>query len=512
MELFNRRDCLKIATGGLGALVTPFASAAPGSPAEEEYTSHHDHVIGTSLDLYVVAPGEKIAEDAEGVVLAEIERLRRILSVFDPASELSRVNASRGTHAISPELFQVLSRYEHWYRRTGGAFAGHVGELTRVWKEAEEADELPPGRLLDRIATDLLTPSWHLDPVARTVRRTTDQPLNCNAIGKIFIAEAAVAAVQRSIPGVSGILMNLGGDVVACGSPPGGNGWVVGIQSPFRHYDNAAPFTAVRLKNQAIASSGDYQRSYSIRGRRYSHIFDPRTGRPAGQIAGATVVAADGVTANALATAFCVMAPEESLKLSASIPGVDCLLFTRDGRQFRTPGFRLLPVEPSRPLVPVGSTLADAAWPEGYQVTVALELPKLDAKRYRKPYVAVWVEDSKGKAVRTLGVWGNAPKYLKDLSDWWKVGKNDSDLVKAVAKATRGPGKYDLVWDGKDDKGNPLPQGTYTVRVEVHREFGSHLRQSGKIECKDRAASTKLEKNAETGETVVEFKKMDKKK
>jgi hypothetical protein len=144
-------------------------------------------------------------------------------------------------------------------------------------------------------------------------------------------------------------------------------------------------------------------------------------------------------------------------------------------------------------------------------VTVALELPSVKAGRYRKPYTAVWIEDDKGKAVRTLAVWGNSPKYLKDLNDWWKIGKGDGALVRAVTRATRGPGKYDLAWDGKDDKGNALPQGTYTVRVEVHREFGQHLRQSGKIECKDKPATAKLAKNAETGETVVEFKEVKKK-
>jgi hypothetical protein len=116
-------------------------------------------------------------------------------------------------------------------------------------------------------------------------------------------------------------------------------------------------------------------------------------------------------------------------------------------------------------------------------------------------------EDDAGKAVRTLAVWGDAPKYLRDLSDWWKIGKGDADLVKAVTRATRGPGKYNLVWDGKDDKGNALPQGTYTVRVEVHREHGKHLRQSGKIDCKEDDAAVKLDKNEEAGETAVEYGK-----
>jgi thiamine biosynthesis lipoprotein len=79
--------------------------------------------------------------------------------------------------------------------------------------------------------------------------------------------------------------------------------------------------------------------------------------------------------------------------------------------------------------------------------------------------------------------------------------------VKAVTRATRGPGKYDLVWDGKDDKGKALPQGSYTVKVEVHREYGKHVVQSGKIECKAEAAKATLEKNEETAATAVEYAK-----
>lgn len=494
----------------LVALAWLTAAEPPAPKPAAEFAFHHDHVIGTSLDLCVVAPDEATAEAAERAVLDEIERLRLVFSTYDPASEISKLNRARTPVAVSAEMAEVLREYGAWHRKSGGAFHGQVGELVRVWKDAERANELPPAATLERIARDLRSPGWELDPVANTVVRTTDQPLNLNAIGKGYIIRKAADAARKHAPGVSGLLVNLGGDILARGNPPGGTGWAVGVQDPFRPFDNAPPLAGLRLKDQAVASSGGYERFYTIGGKKYSHIFDPRTGRPAGGVAGATVVANDNVTANALATTLCVLPPEDGLKLVASVPGAECLIVAADGKQFRSAGLKAFEVVPAR-IFAAQDKKSVEPWPDGFQVTVAVELPSVDSKRYRKPYAAIWVEDDKGKAVRTLAVWGNAPKYLKDLNDWWKIGKNDGDLVKAVARATRGPGKYSLAWDGKDDKGNAVGRGTYTVRVEVHREFGAHLRQSGKIECLDKAATAKLEKNAETAETVVEFKKVEKK-
>lgn len=473
-----------------------------------EYFFHHDYVIGTSLDVWMTAPDELTAAEAEGVILGEIERLRQIFSLYDPDSELSRLNRTREPMVVSVEMIDVLRQYDVWQSRSQGAFSGQLGDLVHVWKDAERAQVEPDDARLSRIVHQLRVPGWRIDEATHQVVRLTDQPLNLNSIAKGYIIQKAADAVRARVPTLQGLLLNLGGDMASWGRDDAEHlGFVVGIQDPRQPQDNAEPISRVRLEERSIATSGGYERYYTIQGRRYSHLFDPRTGRPAEGAASATVIARDSTTANALATTLCVLTPAEGLRLVAATPGAECLIIGRDGVQHRSAGFAGLEI-PVAAVAAQGKEEKKAdAWPEGYQVNLTLTIPNVPSKKYRRPYVAVWVENADAKPVRTVTVWGNNPRWIKDLPQWWKFAKNDAALVKAVSRATRAPGKYSLVWDGKDDKGISLPQGTYTIFVEVHREHGKLVRQVGKLTCGAEPAQITLEKNAETEATLIEYAK-----
>ncbi len=482
------------------------ASSRDSSPqgAATEFYFHHDHIIGTSLDLWITTTNEADADAAEQAILDEIERLRRIFSLYDPDSELSRLNRTREPMVVSLEMIEVLRHYEVWQERSHGAFHGQLGELVRIWKEAEKSQYEPDAATLSRIVQQLREPGWRLDEATRTVTRLTDRPLNLNAIAKGYIIQKSAAAARAKVASLQGLLLNLGGDMAGWGKD------IVGVQDPHHPQDNAAPIAVLRLHDRAIATSGGYERYYTIQGQRHSHLFDPRTGRSANGAVSATVIAPDNVTANALATTLCVLTPAEGLRLVAATPSVECLLVTNEGRQLRSAGFAALEV----PLLANSDKKEEkkeekkaANWPDGYQVNFTLTIPNVAAKKYRRPYVAVWVENADAKPVRTITVWGNNPRWISTLPQWWKFAKNDAALVKAVSRATRSPGKYTLVWDGKDDQGTALPQGPYTIYVEVHREHGKLVRQTGKLTCGSEPAQITLEKNAETGDTLIEYAK-----
>jgi FAD:protein FMN transferase len=502
----NRRDLFRAGAVGLGAAA--LGSSAPAAPASSvaERSFHYDHILGTSLDVWVVGSASASTQ-AETVVLDEIERLRKVFSLHDPESELCRLNRATGSFAASADLLAVLHWYEWLPRTTEGALNAQVGGLTRAWDQANGGE--PDAAALAKVVRRIQSPGWTVD--GNVVTRHTDQPFNLNSIAKGYILQKAADAVQR-VAGISAGLVNLGGDMVAWGERE----WTLGVQDPFTPAENAPPLTLIRLKNQAVATSGGYMRSYTTNGQKRSHILDPRTGQPADSVAGATVIAADSTNANALATALCVLGAADGLRMFEQL-GVAALLIDAAGIEHRTAGFANceLPTgeekkaDEKKPDEKKDDKKAEG-WPEDYQVTLAFELPN-PGSRARKPYVAFWIENADGKAVRTVAVWGNSPKWLPTMSGWWKHGKDNKELLKAVTKATRAPGKYELIWDGKDDAGKALPQGTYTVKLEVHREHGKDQTQTGKIKCEAADDKVTMEKKDEVGESTVTYAKKPKK-
>ena len=144
--------------------------------------------------------------------------------------------------------------------------------------------------------------------------------------------------------------------------------------------------------------------------------------------------------------------------------------------------------------------------PESAKLDVQFELPKIDTTMYARPYVAVWVEDSSRKSVKTIELWVGKDEWLKDLRSWWrKVGRYDRELVDAVTSATRPAGQYRFVWDGKNDSGEKLEQAEYTIHIEVVREHGgrNYLRQ--KVTLGSENVSYQLKPTEETGEITLDY-------
>ncbi len=482
----------------------------------QTYVRNYENVLGTSMSLKVTATSAAAVDRAEAVVLAEIDRHAKILSGYDPSSEFSQWFRSHDdARTVSPELFDVLSRFDVWRTRTRGALDPSAETISRVWKAAAAANRLPNDAEISRAVADAEQTHWRLDYAAHTATHLTTAPLVLNSFAKSYIIDRAARA-GFAIDGVRGIVVNIGGDLVTLGHGTE----TVAITDPQANADNAAPLTRIAVRDRAVATSGVYRRGFDIQGQHYSHIVDPRTGRPTGHVLSATVTAPDASDAGALATAFCVLTPEESEQLAATVPGAEFLLVLADGRRIESANWHAMTVAaPARPFVSPFATLhaaEQAAWKSDYELTVNVEIAT-QGMRANRPYLAVWVEDKDRFPVRTLAVWYSAThaKWLADLKSWYRSDRlrnlaEGTEIINTVSSATRGPGKYSLAWDGKDNSGKLVKAGTYTVYLEIAREHGTYQIIKQDIDLSGTPKKIDLPANVEIASASLDYHRVGK--
>src|SRR5665213_788875 len=474
----NKRRSYRWLTGAAAGL-TAFASgkemlqAASPPPCDGlvqrrlalgEFVFHYEGVLGTSMELVLQAGDLASARHCEQQVLAEIERLQRILSTRDSASEISRFHA--GLTSASPELAQLLDAYQFCGRRTAGAIDVNMAGVIRLWEEAQAAQCLPDAASLADAFNGRLA-------------------FNVDALGKGFIVDRAVE-VGRQFAWAG--LLNIGGDLRAWGN----HSWSAGVADPRNPAENAPLLDRFALREGAVATSGGYARNYTIDGNRYSHVIDPRTLHPVDGFVSATVVAADCLTANALSTAACVLGKMDGVNILRSSGALGYLL--TDAAQPDVRGGLLLTSSASPEKSGTPMAFQPNAWPQDFQVSVNLEIKAPAPGRYKRPYVAVWIQDQNENYICTVAIWGTKDKYISELSHWWSAGGGDRAFgrYRAISRATRPPGKYTVVWDGRDDQGNAVPKRNYTVCVEFNREHGHHGMESALLSCGVEKKSAKL--------------------
>ncbi len=441
----------------LVALVAAAVGLWLSSPVSRPFRFHHENVMGTSMDLTVVATTAEAAQLAEASVLAQIARDAGILSGYDPTSEFSRWFRTRNQPmAVSPELFEVLSLFDGWRDRTEGALDPSAERITRVWKAAATRQILPDASALTSAVDDMRRRHWRLDPIAGTAEHLDDTPVLLNAFTKIYIVNRAVAAAMEA-RSVTGVVLNIGGDLVTRGN------WTesVRVADPRDPAENGATIASLRLRDRAVATSGGYRRGFDIGGRHYSHIVDPRTGQPTGHVLSATVVASQAVDAGALATALCVLTPAEGLRVAAGVPGAEFLLVLASGERVESPGWRALDgasaARPSMPTPVATLHASEQTWNPAFELTISLELGRTFG-RAKRPYVAIWIENAEKFPIRTLALWFDRTRWLPDLRAWSRAERRrataeGTDITGSISSATRSAGVYSFKWDGKDQAG-----------------------------------------------------------
>jgi FAD:protein FMN transferase len=323
----------------LSLMVTSSVATPPSDTLNRfTYTQYH---MGVDARLVVYAPDQQTAEEACTAAFARIAALDSMMSDYRRDSELMRLCARAGGPPVrvSPDLFLVLRRAQEVARESGGAFDVTVGPLVALWRKARKTHVLPDPAALKRARRlvgwqklrlneagageprfrdrESLPRSRRRGPgPGRTVRLTVrGMKLDLGGIAKGYAADEAQRVLKQH--GITRALVQLGGDIVVSGPPPGADGWTIRVPNAGNDQGPAD----MRFADRAISTSGDTEQFVIIGGRRYSHVIDPRTGVALTNRVQVTLTAPDGLTSDPLSTALCVLGREDSGKLLQAYPG-----------------------------------------------------------------------------------------------------------------------------------------------------------------------------------------------
>jgi thiamine biosynthesis lipoprotein len=233
-------------------------------------------LMHTLWDFSIVAHDEAEAHAAVEAAAAEVERLDKALAMWRPDSELSAFNAKLGPvpQKPSPDLDRVIRLGQQVSEYSHGASDCTVGPLVQLWFDHLQKDTLPS----DAEIQEALKKLDYKHVVEVPGQGWTAPPgtiLDLGSLAKGYAQDRVAALLEAK--GFHAYLLNAGGQVYARGQKPGGQPWRVAIVHPRKEDRSVA---ILSLSDQALSTSGDYEQSRLVKGRRYHHIIDPRTGRP----------------------------------------------------------------------------------------------------------------------------------------------------------------------------------------------------------------------------------------
>lgn len=315
------------------ALMAAFALFS--RPSNAEWFADARAHMGTEVSVFLWHDDPVRGEQAVEAIFAEVERLDQLMSTYKEDSLISAVNRNAAATPVDAgdELFGLIQRSLEISVLTRGAFDITYDSVGQHYdfRERQRPDAETITRELEYIDFRFV----ELDPENRTVSfRREGVRINLGGIAKGYAVERGIAIARRH--GVRHARVTAGGDTRLLGDRRGAP-WMVGIQDPRQEGQVAV---TIPMENEAISTSGDYERYFEEDGERFHHIIRPSTGTPAGEVHSATIIGPDAVITDALSTSVFVMGVDEGLKLIASLPDYEGIVIDAAGQMYYSDGLQ----------------------------------------------------------------------------------------------------------------------------------------------------------------------------
>ena len=278
---------------------------------------------------------------------AEYHRLYSIYHRFEGLENLCTVNdLTDGAHrtvTVDKRIIDMLLYSKEMYTVTGGMVNVAMGSILSLWHNYRELGmdnpaeaSLPPVESLRTAAGHTDIAGLIIDAESSTVTLTDPlMKLDVGAIAKGYATECVARYLEER--GITGYVLNVGGNIRTVGSKPDGTPWTVGVENPLGE-DYLA---YLQLNGESVVTSGSYQRYYYVDGKRYHHIIHPDTQMPAEGFLSVSVICMDSGLGDAMSTALFCLTQEKGLELVESMPSVEAMWVTDDGAKTVSSGWNV---------------------------------------------------------------------------------------------------------------------------------------------------------------------------
>lgn len=294
-------------------LVTILYKAVSFSP---ELVSFSGPTMGTTYSVkYTTTADTPDREDLKSEVDVVLLRVNKLMSTYDPTSELSEFNKLPvGTNVtVSDDLAYVLGEALKISQLTGGKYDVTVGPLVNLWGFGPDKhkDEVPSDSSIAEAKEKVGYHYVKLD--GNELSKSRDVYVDLSSIAKGYGVDAVARVLKEA--GVNNYLVEVGGEISVSGRKLDGSNWLIGVESPAGGHNVAE--RVIEANDIAIATSGDYRNYFEENGVRYSHTIDPITGKPiTHRLVSVTVIDSNTTRADGLATAITVLGPDAGLKFA----------------------------------------------------------------------------------------------------------------------------------------------------------------------------------------------------
>lgn len=273
-----------------------------------------EKLMGNRFEITVVSNDEKIAIEKIEIAIAEIRRIEKLLTTFDADSQTNRVNQQAGIAAVKvdKEFFELVRRSIKISEITDGAFDLTYGSIDKkLWNFDRSMTTLPDPDTAKAMIKLINFRNIILQNKDSTVMlKEKGMRIGFGGIGKGYAAEMAKALLKKE--GIESGIVNASGDLTTWGHQANGKPWTIGIANPD---DAHLPFARLDITNMAVATSGNYEKYITIKGKKYSHTINPKTGLPVTGIKSVTIICPNAEIADAFATPVTIMGTKAGLNL-----------------------------------------------------------------------------------------------------------------------------------------------------------------------------------------------------